>query len=77
MAGIDSEIRMTIKVLAAKGCSKAEMAPLPGLPESNVGCRRKSTAAGPDRSRALKQLAAIKRIAIPPPCINEVLNNCL
>lgn len=36
MAGIDLETRMTIKTLAAKGASCAEMGRLLGLPESNV-----------------------------------------
>lgn len=54
MAGIDSEIRMTIKVLSEKGCSKAEMARLLGLPESNVRYHLKRMAAGAVDGRGLR-----------------------
>jgi len=54
MAGIDSEIRMTIKVLAEKGCSKAEMARLLGLPESNVRYHLKRMGAGAIDGRGLR-----------------------
>ena len=36
MAGIDVEIRMTIKTLAERGTSSAAIGCLLGLPESNV-----------------------------------------
>jgi predicted transcriptional regulator len=54
MAGIDSEIRMTIKVLAEKGCSKAEMARLLGLPESNIRYHLKRMAAAAVDGRGLR-----------------------
>jgi hypothetical protein len=54
MAGIDSEIRMTIKVLAEKGCSKAEMARLLGQPESNIRYHLKRMAAGAVDGRSLR-----------------------
>jgi transposase len=54
MAGIDSEIRMTIKVLAEKGCSKAEVSRLLGIPESNVRYHLKRIAAGAIDRRGLR-----------------------
>ena len=54
MAGIDSEIRMTIKVLAEKGCSKAEMARLLCLPASNIRYHLKHIDAGAVDQRSLR-----------------------
>ena len=54
MAGVDSEIRMTLKVLSEKGCSKAEMARLLGLPESNVRYHLKRMAEGAIDGRELR-----------------------
>lgn len=58
MAGIDSEIRMTIKVLAEKGCSKAEMARLLGFPESNIRYHLKRIAADAVDGRGLRSRKA-------------------
>lgn len=54
MAGIDSEIRMTIKVLAEKGCSKAEMSRLLSIPESNVRYHLKRVQSGAIDERSLR-----------------------
>jgi predicted transcriptional regulator len=43
---------MTIKVLAEKGCSKAEMARLLGLPESNIRYHLKRLSGGESRGAA-------------------------
>lgn len=61
MAGIDTEIRMTIKVLAEKGTSKAEMSRLLGIPESNVRYHLKRIQAGAidGRGRRCRRAASL------------------
>ena len=54
MAGIDTEIRMTIKVLAEKGTSKAEMSRLLGIPESNIRYHLKRIQSGAPDRRSLR-----------------------
>ena len=54
MARIDREIRVTIKTLAQKGCSKAEIARLLQLPESNVRYHLKRMAEGAVDRRCLR-----------------------
>lgn len=54
MAGVDSEIHMTLKVLSEKGCSKTKTARLLGLPESNVCYHLKRMAGGAIDGRELR-----------------------
>ena len=58
MARIDREIRVTIKTLAQKGCSKAEIARLLQLPESNVRYHLKRVADGAVDRRCLRSRRA-------------------
>src|SRR5688572_28889311 len=58
MARIDTEIRVTIKTLAQKGCSKAEIARLLQLPESNVRYHLRRTAEGAVDRRCLRSRKA-------------------
>ncbi len=58
MARIDKEIRVTIKTLAQKGCSKAEIARLLQLPESNVRYHLRRMAEGAVDRRCLRSRRA-------------------